>query len=82
MSFLWQFVLFLGTFHFVFNSCLKLCLILERFLKILKNDWGSNVVFKSFEIFWGGMTGGEMTGNRQSLRYYENEGIMSGVLYG
>ena len=32
MSFLWQFVLFLGTFHFVFNSCLKLPLILEGFL--------------------------------------------------
>ena len=40
------------------------------------------MIFKDFEIFWGGMTGEEMTGNRQSLRYYINDGIMSGVLHG
>ena len=34
----------LGTFHFVINSCLKLYLILERFLKILKNDRDSKLV--------------------------------------
>ena len=29
--------------------------------------------FKGLGIFWGGMTGMEMTGNRQSLRHYKND---------
>ena len=31
MSFLWLFALFLSTFHFVINYCLKKVLILEGF---------------------------------------------------
>ena len=38
--------------------------------------------FKILKFFLGGMTGVRMTGNRQSLRRYRNDGIMTGVLCG
>ena len=42
----------------------------------LEKLWNSKVL----KFFWGGMTGVEMRGIRQSLRGYRNDGIMTGVL--
>ena len=40
-------------------------------------------MISKFQNFLGGrMTGVEMTGIRQSLKGYRNDGIMTGVLYG